>query len=1364
MQKRFVLYFILVLSIFHLLAFIPASAENRYRFHTFSPEGGFYYDGVTNIKQDLDGFLWIMMSKNLYRFDGYKYKHYYGSFEEAESEKLFSGMVVDHSGRLFVAVANGLYLYNKTTDSFSKIYSGTRPSYLVVDKENTLWFMDNQKFGSFDEKSRKINTLTYNNQPLPYIFGFTADDNGFFLLAGDKTIFRYNNTTKSVNPFFTAESGVVIRDICKIDNILWFITEDSQFYKIDISTGKLIGKIPLLTDNKTIVSRTIYADRNKNIWISSLNGLYVFHTKTNNLQHYIHSKSDIFSIPNNSVWVIDEDLQKNVWIGTYSGGLAYVNLDDKDNFSFVAPETKGLNHNVVSAFAEDKDRLWIATEGEGLNSMDKKTKQFSYYLRNSSPNSLPSNNVKSIVLDSDQNLWLATFRGGLSHFNPSKNKFTNFSHDPNNPNSLRSDNLRKLVLEPNSGIWIAYQLPQQVISFYSFEKKTFTHYTFDKDDGHYIFDIFLAGGNKLWIVTHKKLYSLNTKSGEIRKLEYDQHYLEGQALCVDGKENVWIGTIGRGLILYDSKKNEFTPFTDILKFNVSSIFSICTDFEDNLWLGTDNGLIKFDTNSHTFFRFDRRDGVLCQVFQPLSSYVNMEGKIYFGCTNGFAVVNSTNVEKNHFNPQVMISDFYVDNTSAVPRTKNPNLLENIVSFPEKIELTHHQSNFGFTFSSNNYLVPEKNRFRYRLKGYDSRWIEVDAQNRSVFYSKVPAGSYVFEVMASNNDGVWSNEVKQIQIKRLPPLWLTWWAYLIYFLLGLTLLYVVFRYYQNHRKLKLQLYLDQLDKEKKEAIHQSQLRFFTNISHDFRTPLSLIIASVEKLRREGLKEYYYRILNGNTQHLLGLVNELMDFRTVENGNMPLKVSPVNVNSYVENLAFDFDDYAKQRDISFEIKLDEKLADEILADKNIVEKITMNLLNNAFRYTQNGGKIVIQTLASASDFKSIYQNNYTVSDGIDRSDYFAIVVSDSGVGISKESIASVFERFYKTDTVNFDLHLGTGIGLALVKSLVLLHKGSITIFSERDKGSDFIVALPKSPMAYSYTEKEQKGGEEAPMKRREILEVTTEELLVEKPEELKILSHEEEYKEKKTILVVEDNEDLRNLVIDYLSSDYDVLGAENGVVASAILEETNVELIISDIMMPLKDGITLCKEVKNDINTSHIPFLLLTAKSGLESKIEGADSGADFYFEKPIDFNLLLLNIKNIFQQQQKMREFYSKNYFADSYKLTKNQRDVDFIKQFVEVIDSRIDQSKIDVNSLAYEMSMSRSKLYNKIKGITGKSIVEFILTHRLRIAARLIVETDLSMREIMDQIGIESQSYFTHSFKDEFGDTPTAFAAKHKKA
>lgn len=372
-------------------------------------------------------------------------------------------------------------------------------------------------------------------------------------------------------------------------------------------------------------------------------------------------------------------------------------------------------------------------------------------------------------------------------------------------------------------------------------------------------------------------------------------------------------------------------------------------------------------------------------------------------------------------------------------------------------------------------------------------------------------------------------------------------------------------------------------------------------------------------------------------------------------------------------------------------------------------------------------------------------------------FFILVSDTGVGVSHDSISSVFDRFYKVNTVNTDSHLGTGIGLALVKSLVLLHKGSISIFSERGRGTDMVVRLPLDSGMFNESDfiRHQE------TRAEEIIRTDSEEMAT--SVEMKGMEDELLHSTKKKILIIEDNEDLRMLIAESLSDEFQVMQAGDGVEALKLIEHTDFDLIISDIMMPNKDGISLCNDIKGDMNTSHIPVILLTAKTSLESKIEGVDSGADLYFEKPVDLTYLKLSIQNIFRNRRQLKEHYAKNYYADSCELSSNEQDNKFLKQFIAFIEANMDQSEMDINQIAGELSMSRSKLYTKVKSLTGKSVVEFVLNCRLRKAAKLIIEENMTMREVMMHIGIESQAYFTNSFKKVFGETPTAFAAKHKK-
>ena len=1342
------------LILFICLSFsLPALAGNikNYKFHTLSPEGGFYYDGVKSIQQDSDGFIWIVMENDLFRFDGYQFKRYYSYFRmlDTSDKWYFRDVELDARGHLFVSTNKGLFVYDKITDSFKRMFKPNTMN-IKTDSRGNLWLIS-ASLGIFDVEKKTFFGMESEKGLLYNAVILCADEDELITGTSNGEIYRFDYDKMLFEQICALPDNQAIIEIKKHGIELWVLTESYGLYKLDYQTLSIINHYSFFCtlNNEYVPSKTLYVDKNGYVWVGTQRGLYIMNPETEEYSHFTNSKSDIFTLPSNSVWTIEEDAQKNVWIGTYSGGLCYLNFQETSRFRTFSPRENGLNHKVVSGFAEDDESLWIATEGGGVNRMNKKTGEFRYYTHNPSRNSLTYDNVKSLVIDSSQNLWVAMYRGGLDCFSHKTSTFKRFNKDYRSDNGMLTNDLRKIILEADSGLWISYQ--STGISFYSFATDRFTHYMSKRDNNNSsISDLCRGKGDDLWVVNNEELYYMNVRTKEYRKIAPDSAYsLRAQALCLDETGNVWIGTVGSGLVRYDVKNNRFYSVNDILRYDVSTIYSLCTDDDNDLWMGTDNGLFKYNIEKNTFFRFDKKDGIQGIVFYPKACMKGKNGELYFGGTNGFTIINPKEVLLSEFKPTAIITDFYIDNAIVKPDSTGSPLHQSI-STTREIVLDYNQINFGFKLSSDNYLIPEKNRFKYRLVGYDQRWIEIDATSRIVSYATVPSGSYTFEVMASNNDGVWNDVPTTIRIRRLPAPWFSWWAYTIYGFLFFTLGGTVLYYYNHQKKLKLELYMDSLEMKKKEENHQAQLRFFTNISHDFRTPLSLIMASVEHMQQQYGNNHYIRLLNSNTRRLLNLVNELMDFRTVENGKMKLKVHLSNINRFVQEVASDFQEYALQKEIDYTIQCDPALSASVYFDEQIMEKVIMNLLNNAFKYTGNGGHIVVETRLDKEPFRSGFKNSYKIQSNPELVRTFSILVKDTGVGISAESIAQVFERFYKVDSDDTEAHIGSGIGLALVKSLVLFHKGAISIYSERNKGTEMLVQFPLDKEMYDAAELLENEASAKNMTLSYFIEPESD-----KQESFLL-------RDRKRILLVEDNEDLRGLMAGHLRASFEIVEAGNGAEASGIVEEMEIDLIISDIMMPVKNGITLCREIKENMNYSHIPFIMLTARGGLENQMEGLDSGADAYFEKPVDFGLLKLTVQNIFRQQQNLKEHYARNYFVDSRELAANQQDNKFISRLIEIIESRIDQPDMDVSYIASELSMSRSKLYAKVKSLTDKSIVEFIRSYRLRKAATLLIEENLSIRETMERIGIESQSYFTRVFKNEFGMIPTAFIQKNK--
>lgn len=1340
MKNRCLLLFL----IFFYMVSAAIAAEN-YKFRTLSPDGGFYYDGVKAIEQDKDGFIWVMMDYELYRFDGYHYKKYYPYFAAMAPTKrwIFNNMASDSSGYLYVNTDNGLYRYERTSDRFEKIFDVV--SHVKVDRADNLWVRYQNRWSLLDANTGQLNTPHYDGELPDYSNAVFCIHNEDLYTFVNRKIYRFNYAENTFVLCLTLPNSGNgnIRFAQTYMGKLWVYIDKDGLYKIDLSSFKVEEHFEPFPQYDSNSLREFYIDKKGMIWFGTIDGLYILDPSTKDMTQYQHSRTDPFSLPNNSIWRIYEDRQSNVWIGTYSGILCYVNVNENSAFKTYHTQNSGLNYAPVSAFAEDSNYIWIGTEGGGVNRMNKTTGEISAF---TGKNSVTSNNVKSLVIDARHNAWISTFRGGLGLYNTAQNKVANYKHSQSDPASLLVNDVRKTVLEGDSGMWVAYQYPMPKISYFSFRSNSFTHVSLDSTRNYdYLFDILRQGEKTLWAISNEALYRMDIHTHAVEKIiPNDSTYLGLFTFCLDDSGNIWIGTIGNGLIKFDTNTSKFISLKDVLQQDLYSIYSICYD-DGNVWMGTDGGLFCYNIVHNRLMNFDKRENTQGQVYYPLASMKGKDGLLYFGGTNGFTIIDPRKISYNSYKPKAIISDFFIDHKPVHPNNMFEDSLQTVV-------LDYDQVNFGFQFSSDNYHIPEKNRFKYRLRGYNNSWITTNAQQRMIMYSKVPAGTYYFEVYAANNDGLWSEKPTVIKVIRRTAPWFSLPAYILYLLTVMAIAYLIYRHFSEKKKLKMLLYQENIERDKKEQIHQAQLRFFTNISHDFRTPLSLILAALDKLRREGLKEYYYRILNGNVQRLLNLVNELMDFRTVENGMMKLELQPLDVNRFVKEIADDFIDYARQRNIDFQIKCDENLPSDIFVDKNIVEKIVMNLLNNAFKYTPDKGSILVETRCG-KDFTSQYKNSHVVGESGDN--VFSIIVSDTGVGISRDSISSVFERFYKVNTVNADSHLGTGIGLALVKSLVLLHKGNVSIYSEREMGTDMIVSLPLDSSLFDEADF---------MKQKETMPEGTQSATEEAaPTDIKDMEDEYVSSNKKKILIVEDNDDLRILIAESLSDEFQVLQACDGIEALKLMEDVDFDLVISDIMMPHKDGVSLCHDIKNNVETSHIPVILLTAKTSLESKIEGVDSGADLYFEKPIDFTYLKLSIQNVFRNQQQLKEHYAKNYYADSSELSTNEQDSKFLKQLIAFIDANMDQSQMDVNLIAEELLMSRSKLYTKVKSLTGKSVVEFVLNCRLRKAAKLIIEENMTMREVMMQIGIESQAYFTNSFKKVFGETPTSFAAKHKK-
>ncbi|HEY4336629.1 MAG TPA: hybrid sensor histidine kinase/response regulator transcription factor, partial [Puia sp.] len=769
------------------------------------------------------------------------------------------------------------------------------------------------------------------------------------------------------------------------------------------------------------------------------------------------------------------------------------------------------------------------------------------------------------------------------------------------------------------------------------------------------------------------------------------------------------------------------------------IKGIAEDGSGVLWISTSNGLTRLDPETHGSKKFNTGDGLQDQEFEANAFLKTKDGELYFGGINGFNSFYPEAIRANGFVPPVYITGFQLSNRKVA--------VDGNISLAKEIRLSYKQSTFSFTFSALNYTTPENNQYAYRLEGLDTAWNYVGKETKAV-YTNLSPGDYVFRVKASNNDGLWNEEGTTIRVIITPPFWRTDWFISLLVLLVAAGLYLLYKF-------RTRLKMRELEERKREEMRQVQLQFFTNVSHEFRTPLSLILGPLEKMMKEPHSpalNRWFQAMHRNAQRMLSLINELMDFGKLESGSLRLCVQPGNLNSFMTELADEFRDWAVQKELDFSLQ-DPAPGDaggsgsagETWFDRQVLEKIVLNLLQNSFKYTKAGGRIHLQVLRSMEGFTPAYSGELVLKNSYRGSRYAYIRVTDTGIGISASSIHHLFERYYRIT----ESHLGSGVGLAFVKSLALLHKGDIYVYSERLKGTEIIIGIPVGMEDYTVEEKRAvapEGGvrlESFPAARAESRALNL------PPVE--------------TILLVEDNDELRHFLKESLSGHYQVVEAVDGRDGLAKAREIAPGMIVSDVIMPEMNGFDLCRAVKQDIDTCHIPFLILTARTASAAQLEGLDAGADYYFSKPLNMELLLLTIRNRFDQDRKLKDRYSRDSQVEAMELVHSEKDREFMKRLLDTIDSQLSNPDFDIEWLCQEMGMSRTRLYQKIKGISQQSIGDFIRTVRLKKAVQIMTHEDVTLTEVMMRIGIQTQSYFTKAFKKEFGKTPTQFMQEMRR-
>lgn len=1340
---------ILLLGLLLLFNNLGYAQKDHISFENLTVEQGLSQSSILSIAQDSMGFMWFGTKDGLNRYDSRSFEVFKNNEKDTtslSSSLNINALLTDSKGNLWVGTQKGLNKYDPESNSFIRFMHNPKQKNsishntircLYEDRQGNIWIGTDSGLNKLINPNHFERFLT-NTKGLgvhPTIKAIHQDtentvwvgtQNGLLSLQYKNGSYRYktyHHNDKNINSIAANDINTITEDL---NHNLWIGT---HFKGLDLfdRTSKTFKHFKAQPGNPNSLSsnviRKIRVDRTGNLWIATLNGINVYDPVKQRFSIYQHNPENPSSLSQNSVYDIFQGNAGSVWVGTYYGGINVYHANAVPFKVYKHYSYKNsLSSNIISAIVEDnKNNLWIGTEAEGLNYYNRETGRFTTFKSNlSSGNSLSSNLIKAIVIDDNGDLWIAAYEGGLDFYSPKTGKFKNYKLDAANPNSLSANRVTTLLKDRKGRIWIGsrkglYQYNQVEDNFIAFSNPYRKGGLPSKTINH----LFLDGQQNIWVATDDGLfyYPNDAKSFRRLRVKYNPEILK-KINCIqeDADGNLWFGSYNGGLLRYDRTNQEVFIYTKKNGLPSNNVTGILEDNDGVLWLSTDKGLAKFEAG--LFKVYTRNDGLPGNVFNYHSLLKTKKGELFFGGYNGMVSFIPEEIKENKKAPKMVFTRLRLFNKAVSIKDKT-GLLDKALSRTKEIIFNHEQNIFSVDFSALNYIKSRKNSYAYKLEGFEKDWNYVNIPTAT--FTNLPAGHYNLLIKGANNDGIWSESLGKLAIIVKPPFWLTWWAYIFYGLLLAGLLFMIIRFILIKALLK-----------REHEVHQMKLDFFTNVSHEIRTPLTLILGPLEKIIEDTREQ---KSINNNllgvaknVKRLSKLINELMDFRKIESGKMRLNISEGDFVSFAKEIFLSFQHLAIQRKIQYSFKSTEEEI-KLFFDKEQLEKVVFNLLSNAFKFVPDKGKISVQIIQDEDQLK--------------------FKVLDNGIGIPDSSKKKIFTDFYQAGN-HQGRNAGTGIGLALSKNIAELHHGDLTL-EENSKDTCFNLSLKLGSSHFNKVDLVELADHENPLVYH--LQSEIDAMIYENSEHKP--SHS--YKEKPLLLVVDDNEEVRNFIVKTVGVFYWVKEANNGEQALLMATEEIPDLIISDVMMPIMDGFELCRMLKTDERTRHIPVILLTARSGEIHELDGLKTGADIYLTKPFSVQKLLLNIENLLALHENMRKRFSQQLILEPTNVTIESTDQEFLEKVLKLIDSNINNSAFNVNQFAAEIGMSTPVFYKKIKALTGLTVNNFVKSIRLKRAAQLLEQHAGTVYEIAYMVGFSDPKYFSREFRKQFGKIPSEY-------
>lgn len=1386
MKKLLLLTFLIILC-----TGIQAQYSNL-KFENYSTAAGLSSSTCVEIFQDSDGFMWFGTIDGLNQYNGYEFTIYRpvkGDSHSISSNRI-TAITEDQKGRLWIGTENGLNLFNKGSRKFYR------------------YFHENEVHGSLS--NNVINDVYFNKASNEL---WVATQNGLNKLNLEKykdlikppenAFKRYYHKPSNKHSIDNNEVKVITED--NAENI-WAVTAGNNLnrYKpgkdwfirtsINIANTNSLGHLPkrVLVDqsgdfwlgnnlseiifwdrdrdtfrkksfaDKDIPIFDLYQDKKGIIWIATDgHGLYFVQKKQGITKHLTHNPSDPFSLPNNQPSKILEDENGIFWIASYNKGVSKLALSKSAFGHYYYQEGKNsLSTKIAQSVLQDtKGRIWIGTDGGGLNLFDEADNYFYHFRHDSNdPNTLSTDKILYLEESYDGSIWVCTWDAGLNKFNPENKRVTRYKHDPSDPYSIGGNTVSYAVEDSLKRLWIATR--SAGLNLFDPDTERFYEYLHNPEDttsliSDVVFSLSIDSQNRLLVgtsqglcmvnldhLTHKIPEKINFKNIARKSLQGNRiNYI-----TEDRRGNIWVGTdLGIYKLNPNLKLQRTYTTQDGLPNNL--VVGLTEDEKGHIWITSKSGLSRLDPQTHNIKNYNIHDGIQGMEFQSRSIDKTNDGRIIIGGINGFNLFDPEDIVKNVQTPKPVLTDFLVYNNkvNAQDTINGRVLLEKNISNTDEITLTHQEDYVAFEFVALNYENPERVNYAYKLNGLDEQWNYV-GKIRNASYSNLAGGDYTFEVMTSV-DGNWDDAKKSsLTIHVLPPPWKTWWAYSFYAAFIIGGFWIGIRYYTKMIK-----------REKEHETDQMKLRFFINVSHEFKTPLTLVLNPIEKILSSPsdpeVVKTSAQTIQRSARRLLNLVNQLLEFRKIDLGKTTLEPVRGDMVKFSKDIFMLFNDLAELKHIHFKF---EKKVKRLIAwfDPDKVEKIITNLLSNALKFTPEGGTVIISvarvSLNKNNGIPTIFHKNNI-------EEYAEITIEDTGIGFQKDKTKDVFDRFFHEDKSN----TGTGIGLNFTKTLVEMHGGEILVESEYQKGSKFIVRLPV------YKNKTQNTAQPGNDFARQQYEFNIN-AIKSAEYELAISGENEEEDHnvskntngdfhKPEVLIVDDNKELRCHLKHELKAQYNVREAVNGAEGLEKALKVYPDIIISDIMMPEMDGFEFCRRLKSTLETSHLPVILLTARTLEEDKIEGYKTGADEYLPKPFNVNVLRARIENLLASQKRLKEKFSSGSLLPSSEYTSNSLDEALLDGATNIIIENISNPDFTLDNLLKEMGMSRAQFYRKINSLTGQNPSYFIRTVRLKYASELLAQNKYTVKEVAYMTGFNSTAYFSKTFRECFGQTPNQY-------